>query len=141
MQEKLVELADLWIGYKMWLVENVGLTNDAMHVHAAFLLMLVSAIILRRRPDSIWCWLVVLIAELFNEYADMKGVAPGEATIQASLHDIYNTMFWPTIFLLLGRFLFPPRKKEKKVEDAQVVSGDLADQPFEETPPVEPTVH
>lgn len=134
MQEKLQNLAELWIGYKTRLVEYVGLTNDAMHVHGSLLILLVSAIMLRRRPDSIWCWLIVFAAELFNEYADLKGLAPGEASIDASLHDLYNTMFWPTVFVVLGRFLFPPRKKEPKSADA--VSSDFANQAFEQPTPV-----
>ncbi|MBL0922931.1 MAG: hypothetical protein IBJ12_00490 [Sphingomonadaceae bacterium] len=130
MQERLQILAETWIGYKIRLVDFVGLTNDAMHVHGSILILFVSAIILRRRPDSIWCWLIVFAAELFNEYADLKGIAPGEATIDAAVHDLYNTMFWPTVILILGRFLFPPRKKEprKKAED----SGEFADQAFKE---------
>jgi hypothetical protein len=55
--------------------------------------------------------LIVLIAELFNEYADLHGQAPDEATIDAAMHDLYNTMFWPTIILILGRFMFPRAKK------------------------------
>jgi cell shape-determining protein MreD len=130
MQERLQILAETWIGYKTRLVEVVGLTNDAMHVHGSILILFVSAIILRRRPDSIWCWLIVFAAELFNEYADLKGVAPGEATMDAAVHDLYNTMLWPTVILILGRFLFPPRKKELRKETE--TSGDLADQSFEQ---------
>jgi hypothetical protein len=134
MQEKLQQLAELWIGYKTRLVEFVGLTNDAMHVHGSILILFGSAIVLRRRPDSIWCWLIVLAAELFNEYADLKGVAPGEATIDAAIHDLYNTMFWPTVILVLGRFLFPPQKVEVKTVPEE--SSDLADQSFEQPAPV-----
>lgn len=127
MQDYLQRLAEYWIGYKMRLVEAVGLTNDAMHIHASLLILFGSAIILRRRPDSVWCWLIVLVAELFNEYADLQGQAPGEATIDAAMHDIYNTMFWPTIILILGRFMFPHAKKS----DAKTGgSGDFADQPL-----------
>ena len=130
MQEKLQQLAELWIGYKMRLVDFVGLTNDAMHIHGSILILFGSAVLLRRRPDSIWCWLIVFAAELFNEYADFKGVAPGEATIDAAAHDLYNTMFWPTVILVLGGFLFPRRKKEHKTVEAE--SRDFADQTFEE---------
>ena len=129
MQEQLEAFAVLWIGYKTRLVEFVGLTNDAMHVHGSLLILFVSAIILRRRPDSIWCWLIVLAAELFNEYADLKGLAPGEASIKASIHDLYNTMLWPTVIVILGRFLFPPRRK---VQPTGAVSSDLADQTGEQ---------
>jgi hypothetical protein len=126
MNEKLQALAELWIGYKTRLVDFVGLTNDAMHVHGSILILFVSAVILRKRPDSIWCWLIVLAAELFNEYADLKGMAPGEASIDASVHDLYNTMLWPTVLLVLGRFLFPSRKKEHAAVAER--SGDLANQ-------------
>lgn len=125
MNEKLQELAELWIGYKTRLIEFVGLTNDAMHVHGSILILLVSAILLRRRPDNIWCWLIVFVAELFNEFADFKGMAPGEASMDAAMHDLYNTMLWPTVIVLLGRFLFPPRAKEILAEPK--ISGDLAD--------------
>ncbi|MCF8471825.1 MAG: hypothetical protein K9G27_03425 [Sphingomonadaceae bacterium] len=110
MQDRLQLLAEHWVSYKFWLIETVGLTNDAMHVHGSLLILCVSALVLRRRPDSLWCWLIVFIAELFNEYADLRGAAPGEATMDAALHDIYNTMFWPTVILILGRFLFPRQK-------------------------------
>jgi hypothetical protein len=129
MNEKLQSLAELWIGYKMQLVEFVGLTNDAMHVHGSMLILFGSAIILRRRPDSIWCWLIVLAAELFNEFADLKGVSPGEATIDAAVHDLYNTMFWPTVILVLGRVLFPRPEPAPKAIAAE--SSDFADQTFE----------
>lgn len=129
MQVNLQQLAEQWIGYKIWLIEMVGLTNDAMHVHGSLLILCVSAILLRRRPDSPWCWIIVFIAELFNEYADLRGLAPGEATLDASLHDLYNTMFWPTIILILGRFLFPRRRKDLS---PAAPSSDLAHQPLEQ---------
>ena len=116
-----VEAAQAWIPYV-----NLSAVGGVI--------LFVSAIVLRRRPDSIWCWLVVFAAELVNEYADLKGMAPGEDSIAASLHDLYNTMFWPTIILVLGRFLFPPRLKKPNA-DLQP-SGDLADQPFEQPAPV-----
>jgi len=128
MEASLQKLVEYWIGYKMRLIEAVGLTNDAMHIHGSLLILFVAALLLRRRPDSIWCWLIVLLAELFNEYADLYGLAPGEATMEAALHDIYNTMFWPTVIVLFGRLLFP---RKAVVETPAPNSGDLPDQPFE----------
>ena len=130
MQDRLQLLAEHWVSYKIWLIETVGLTNDAMHVHGSLLILCVSALILRRRPDSLWCWLIVFVAELFNEYADLRGAAPGEATMDAAYHDIYNTMFWPTVILILGRFLFPRRKKD--VAGLAAPSGDLSQKPLEQ---------
>lgn len=125
MQDQLLYLAERWIGYKTWLIEAIGLSNDAMHVHGALLILCLSAVVLRRRPDSVWCWLIVLSAELFNEHADLRGQAPGEATLNASLHDLYNTMFWPTVILILGRFLFRRNTPEKAAVTQR--SGDQAD--------------
>ena len=130
MQDRLQLLVEHWVSYKIWLIDTVGLTNDAMHVHGALLILCVSAILLRRRPDSLWCWLIVFLAELFNEYADLHGQGPGEATIDAAMHDLYNTMFWPTIILILGRFMFPRAKKSDAKTDR---SGDFADQPFKQS--------
>ena len=128
MNALLQNMVEYWVDHKMRLVEAVGLTNDAMHIHGSLLILFVAALVLRRRPDSIWCWLVVFVAELFNEYADLRGLAPGEATMDAALHDIYNTMFWPTVIVLFGRLLFP-RKNAAKTEARN--SGDLPDQAFE----------
>ncbi|MFN3620048.1 hypothetical protein [Sphingorhabdus sp.] len=130
MQEYLLYLAERWIGCKIWLIEKVGLTNDAMHIHGSLMILFVSAMVLRRRPDSLWCWFIVFIAELFNEYADLRANAPGEATLDASLHDLYNTMFWPTVILILGRFLFPRKTPERQRVPA--ASRDLAHQPLEQ---------
>lgn len=131
MQDQLLYFAERWIGYKTWLIEAIGLSNDAMHVHGALLILCLSAVILRRRPDSLWCWLIVLSAELFNEYADLRGQAPGEATLNASLHDLYNTMFWPTVILILGRFLFRRNKPEKAASTQR--SSDLENKPLEQS--------
>jgi hypothetical protein len=130
MQDYVQQLSEYWIGYKIRLIDAVGLTNDAMHIHASLLILFGAAIILRRRPDSVWCWLIVLGAELFNEYTDLHGQGPGKATINAAMHDLYNTMFWPTIILLLGRFMFPPAKKSDATPD---ISGDFADQPLKQS--------
>ena len=134
MQDRLQILAEHWVSYKIWLIETVGLTNDAMHVHGSLLILCVSAVVLRRRPDSPWCWLIVFIAELFNEYADLRGAAAGEATIDAALQDVYNTMFWPTVLLILGRALFP-REQATPVSPA-AISSDLPHQPLEQATPV-----
>lgn len=131
MQDQLLYFAERWIGYKTWLIEAIGLSNDAMHVHGALLILCLSAVVLRRRPDSLWCWLIVLSAELFNEYADLRGQAPGEATLNASLHDLYNTMFWPTVILISGRFLVRRNKPEKAANTQR--SSDLANKPLEQS--------
>jgi hypothetical protein len=123
-----------WIGYKEAIVHYFDLSDDSLHVHGALILLFASAILIRRRPDNVFSWLFVLILELFNEYADLRGDAPGEASIAAGLHDIYNTMFWPTVFLLFGGFLFS-RKAKDAVQVVIALSED-ADQALEQPPTV-----
>lgn len=126
------DLAAFWLVQKNWIVHHATITDDALHVHGSLLIFLLSAVIIRRRPDNIWSWLIVLTLELFNEYADMHGATRGEADIAASLHDIYNTMFWPTIILLFSRLLFPRRLPKTEPEPL----SNLADQPLEQSPTI-----
>jgi hypothetical protein len=123
-----------WIATKDAIVRLLDLSNDSLHVHGALILLFGSAIVIRRRPDNLFSWLIVLAAEVFNEYADLRGVAPGEDSIAAGLHDLYNTMFWPTMILLFGGLLFP--RKAKDIPKPAVSLSEDADQSLEQTPAV-----
>ena len=70
---------------------------------------------------------------MINEYADLRGEAAGEGTLLAAWEDLYTTMFWPTVILLFGRLLFPPRLPEQTEKEH---SGDLTDETLEEPPSV-----
>ncbi len=128
-----VQIADGIIAAKIWLYKNLGVHDDALHVHLSLLILFTAAIILRRRADSIWCWLVVFFAQLLNEYADITGDAAGEGTIKAAFEDFYTTLFWPTVILLFGRLLFP---KPPAANINQSGSSDLPDQSFKQPPSV-----
>ena len=39
MQDYLQQLSEYWIGYKIRLLDAVGLTNDAMHIHGSLLIL------------------------------------------------------------------------------------------------------
>lgn len=117
MEQLLVPLANQMIAVKVWLHDRLGMDDEALHVHLSLVILFTAAVILRRRPDSIWCWLVVFVIEMANEYADIIGDAAGEGTLSSGLADLYGTMFWPTVILLFGRFLFPPRQEAKEVTE------------------------
>ena len=139
MNEIMVGLSNQLIALKIWLHENLGVHDDALHVHFSLLLLFAAALILRKRADSIWCWMVVFVIEMINEYADLTGQAAGEGTLQAAWEDLYTTMFWPTVILLFGRFLFPPRgelQAEEPANHSHLQSGDLANQSFEKPPAI-----
>ncbi len=131
--EWLTALSNQWIAVKIWLHQTLGVHDDALHVHLSLLLLFTVALIIRKRPDSLWCWFIVFAAEMINEYADLRGEAAGEGTLLAAWEDLYTTMFWPTVILLFGRLLFPPRLLEQTEEQH---SGDLTDETFEQPPSV-----
>ena len=128
-----VQIADSIIAAKIWLYQNLGVHDDALHVHLSLVILFGAALILRRRADSIWCWLVVFFAQLLNEYADITGDAAGEGTVKAAFEDFYTTLFWPTIILLFGRLLFP---KPPVMKATGTDSSDLPDQSFKQPPSV-----
>lgn len=100
----LADVAQSWSEEKIWLSQVLGLSPDALHVHASILTMLAAAVLWRRRMDHVLPWLTVLALEIFNELLDLSAPATGENTIRASLHDLANTMFLPTVILVCLRF-------------------------------------
>ncbi len=108
---RLEQLGTRLIGSKDALELLVNMSPDALHVHMSLLILFGVALILRRRPDNWLPWLVLLLLDLVNEANDilhhsMRVPLDDRA---AALHDLLNTMFWPTILLIFGRMLFPPR--------------------------------
>ena len=68
-----------------------------------------------------------------GEWLDMT-VEASDAAVQpdaAHWHDIWNTMFWPTILLLVGRWLHPPRGDAPEALDP-VASGEDAERGLEQ---------
>lgn len=100
-----------WIDAKTLIRDSMGLSNDALHIHIALLILLASAALYRMRPDRIQPWLTVMLFEFINEYSDLLYSTEEDAAVRwsESWHDIGNTMLWPTVILVLGRWLFPPR--------------------------------
>lgn len=95
-----------WLGLKE-VASHVGLSRDALHIYAALLIQIVAAAALRRPLSSYIPWLVVLAAELLNEYLDIRYGQEAkleEWQLIAGRHDILNTMALPTLLLLLCRF-------------------------------------
>lgn len=129
---------DWWVVEKIRIMGAIGLEKDALHVHASLLIMFAAAFFCRSGLRSPLPWLAVFIAELANEYADIKGhggFSPiNDRVWEASVHDIYNTMAAPT-FIFAMAWLFPwlwtgwgKRKAAEKPE-----SKELADSQFSET--------
>lgn len=90
---------------KLWLLHNIGLSKDALHVYVALLLFLASVALLRWPMSSGKPWLVVALAAFVGEAWDLRdSVVHGTPVVlAANLHDVVNTLFWPTILVLLAR--------------------------------------
>lgn len=98
------------IGSKDALEFLVDLSPDALHIHMSLVVLFCIALLLRRRPDDWRPWLTLLILEAINETNDIlhHSLLTPLNDRAAALHDLLNTMFWPTLILIFGRMLFPP---------------------------------
>lgn len=91
---------------KLDIVELTGLSKDAMHVYVGLGVWLLAAALFRRSITSLRPWLAVLVValaiEAFDAFDDWVGL--GRWRWKASLRDVVNTMFWPTLLALLARY-------------------------------------
>lgn len=91
---------------KLAIVQATGLSKDALHIYVGLAVLLTAAVILRKPLRSIVPWLVVLAVVVSGELFDMRDdiASLGYWRWGASLHDVLNTLFWPSVLLLLARF-------------------------------------
>jgi hypothetical protein len=118
--------------FKQYMVDSTGLGKDALHVYAGLILFLGVRLIWRRRGGWVLGWLAALAAALMVEWLDIR-METAEANLRPDAEhwkDIWNTMFWPSVLLIIGPWLQPRPKPEPEP------SSDLADEPLEQTPPV-----
>ena len=124
--------------YKLFLLEYTGLARDALHVHIGLAVFVLARLLWRWNGGWMVAWLAALAAALGGEWLDLGGeIARSDIqTDSAHWHDIWNTMLWPTILLFVGRWLHPRPKPAPETANDEEESGDLADEPFEQAPPV-----
>lgn len=119
----LVHLAALFQEQKLWFVTTAHLSKDTLHVYFGLTLFLIVRLVWRRRGGWLAAWLAVLAMACGGEWLDMTAEY-SRSTIQpdaAHWHDIWNTMFWPTVLLVVGRWLQPTAKAKNPPsgEDAE----------------------
>lgn len=116
---------------KLLLLDGTGLAKDALHVHVGLALFIATRLAWRWRWGWTVAWLVTLAATLGGEWFD----AQAENKIHfptpegAHWHDVWNTMLWPTVLLLIGRWL-EPRPRAVDAEPPET-SGDDAEHALE----------
>lgn len=116
--------------WKLVLVDESGLARDALHIHIGLAAFIVTRLAWRWRGGWIVAWLVALGFALGGEWFDWRNeAARGSAIILAAhLHDVWNTMLWPTVLALIGRWLEP----KPAPPGSAPPSSDNAEQSFEQ---------
>lgn len=91
---------------KELVVTLTGLSKDALHIHVGLAVFLLAAVLLRRPLRSPVPWLAVLAVALAGETVDALDElrASGQWTLGAGVHDLANTLLWPTVLMLAARF-------------------------------------
>ena len=91
---------------KQIVIEATGLARDTLHLHVGMALMLTIALLFRRSLGSLWPWLAVVLFAILGEYLDRSDALAGGGSWNRteSLKDFLNTIFWPTMLLVLARF-------------------------------------
>lgn len=91
---------------KLAIVGAVGLPKDALHIYVGMMVFLGVVVVLRKPLRSLLPWCAVLLAACLGEVLDMRDdiASLGYWRWSASVHDIINTIFWPSVLLILARF-------------------------------------
>ncbi len=128
----LLEIASLFEARKVSVIEATGLDKDALHIYFGLTLFLVVRFLWRRRGGWVIAWLAVLAMACGGEWLDLNAEI-SRSSIQpdaAHWHDIWNTMFWPTVLLLVGRWLQP--RPDTPPEPVEAMSGEYAERRLEQ---------
>jgi hypothetical protein len=91
---------------KIELIRLTGLPRDALHIYVGMAVFIAVALIFRRSlrdPRPIAAVLLVAIAGEVWDLVDRSrsGYPPAVA---GGWHDLWNTLFWPSVLFLLARY-------------------------------------
>ncbi|HEX2811557.1 MAG TPA: hypothetical protein VHO04_02645 [Sphingopyxis sp.] len=128
----LIELASLFEARKLSVIEATGLDKDALHIYFGMALFVLVRLAWRGRGGWLAAWIAVLVMACGGEWLDLTAEY-SKSAIQPDAehwHDIWNTMFWPTVLLVVGRWLQPVA--EARAEPADAISGENAERRLEQ---------
>jgi hypothetical protein len=90
-----------------WIIPSIvsatGLSKDALHIYFGMVVFVTLAAISKQpRPYLAWSCVLALacMGEIVDGWDDLHSL--GYWRWQASLHDVLNTLFWPSVLTLLG---------------------------------------
>ena len=91
---------------KLEALSTLGLSRDALHVYVGLGVYVAAAGLIRKSLRSSVPWVLVLVVAGLGEALDLwDDIANfGYWRWTLSLHDLANTLFWPSVIVLLVRF-------------------------------------
>lgn len=92
--------------FKLFLIETFGLAKDALHIYVGLIVFFGAALLFRLSLRDIRLVLAVLLAAVAGELWDIYDteMIGGTQIYEGNWHDIWNTMFWPVMIMLLARY-------------------------------------
>ena len=99
---------------KQSIVLTVGLSRDALHIYVGLAVLLVMAFALRKHLSSLIPLAIVFLVAVIGEIVDIRDdlVTRGYWRLGASVHDMVNTVFWPTVLTMFHKAGFYLRKDQ-----------------------------
>jgi len=94
----LMDLAQLYHSVILAIGDDTGASDALLHVHAGLAIMLIARLITRKSLATPIPFLVVCVAELFNEVMDRLATGSWRP-VDTSL-DVINTLFWPFMLMI-----------------------------------------
>lgn len=88
---------------KLAILDVINVSKDAAHMHVGLLVFVGVVVILRGRRSPWIAWSAAAIAAILLEVLDLRDdrASLGHFRWGASLHDIVNTLVWPTVLSVL----------------------------------------
>lgn len=90
---------------KLAILGAAGLSKDALHIYVGLLVYVFVAVVFVKSIKSVWPWIAAALVAVAGECLDMRDdiESYGHWRYWASGHNILNTLFWPTVLLLLAK--------------------------------------
>lgn len=91
---------------KLFLVENLHLAKDALHIYVALIVFLGSCLLFKWKASRWKPWLAVLAAALLGEAWDLRDAVVYDTGVNLWVNwkDVWNTMLVPTVLMLAARY-------------------------------------
>ena len=98
------DVSALYQQLKLWLIGGTGLSKDALHIYAGLAIFLIVRTLWRGRRRTGAAWTLVLAAALAGEWIDIRGehLRGALQPDAAHWHDVWNTLFWPSVLALIA---------------------------------------